>query len=38
MLIDVKDRTIVALDIDLEKLGRKLDVLEPWEQPSPTRS
>jgi hypothetical protein len=32
LLLDMKDQTIVATDIDLEQLGRKLDVLRPWER------
>jgi hypothetical protein len=31
-LIDTKARTVVATDVDLEKLARKLDVLHPWER------
>lgn len=32
ILIDTEKRAIVETDLNLEKLGRKLDVLEPWER------
>jgi hypothetical protein len=32
MLIDTKERTVIATDIDLVGLARKLKVLRPWEQ------
>ena len=31
ILIDTKTRTVVATDVDLAALARKLVVLEPWE-------
>jgi hypothetical protein len=30
-LIDTKKRAIVEVNVDIEKLARKLEVLEPWE-------
>jgi hypothetical protein len=30
-LIDTKKRAIVEVNVDIEKLARKLDVLQPWE-------
>lgn len=32
LLIDTKRRAIVETDVDLEKLGRDLGVLQPWER------
>jgi hypothetical protein len=31
LLIDTKKRAIVEVGVDIEKLARRLDVLEPWE-------
>jgi hypothetical protein len=32
MLVDTKAHTVVATDVDLEQLARKLGVLRPWER------
>jgi hypothetical protein len=32
VLIDVKKRAVVETDVDVEKLGRELGVLQPWEK------
>jgi hypothetical protein len=32
IVIDTAKRTIVAADVDIVELARKLDVLEPWER------
>jgi hypothetical protein len=31
-IIDTEHNAISALHVDLEKLGRKLGVIEPWEE------
>jgi hypothetical protein len=31
-LIDLKQNALVETDVDMEKLGRKHGVLEPWER------
>jgi hypothetical protein len=31
-LIDTKTRTVIETDVDLAKLARKLEVLQPWER------
>ena len=31
-LIDTKKRVVVDANVDLEKLARRLQVLEPWER------
>jgi hypothetical protein len=31
ILIDTEKRTIIAADVDVEQLARKLGVLHPWE-------
>jgi hypothetical protein len=35
MIIDAEKHTVIATDVDLAKLARKLDVLQPWEKASP---
>jgi hypothetical protein len=35
VLIDVKNSEIVEIDVDLDKLARKLDVLHPSERTTP---
>jgi hypothetical protein len=35
LLIDTKTRSVVATDVDLAALARKLEVLEPWEKTTP---
>jgi hypothetical protein len=35
-LVDTKKRVILQVNVDIEKLARKLDVLEPWERPALT--
>jgi hypothetical protein len=32
ILIDTEKRAIIETNVDLEKLARKLDVLNPWER------
>jgi len=32
IIIDTKKQTVIETDVDLEKLARKLDVLQPWER------
>jgi hypothetical protein len=32
MLVDMKERTVIAVDVDLVKLARKLKVLQAWER------
>jgi hypothetical protein len=32
MLIDTKERTVIATEVDLVKLARKLRVLQVWER------
>jgi hypothetical protein len=32
VVIDFKRRAVVERDVDLQKLARRLDVLEPWER------
>ena len=32
LLIDTKTRSVVATDVDLAALARKLEVLQPWER------
>jgi hypothetical protein len=32
MLVDTRAHTVVATDVDLEQLARKLGVLKPWER------
>jgi hypothetical protein len=32
MLVDTKTHTVVATDVDLGQLARKLGVLKPWER------
>ena len=34
-LIDTKKRAIIETDVDIEKLARKLNVLQPWERWEP---
>ena len=36
MLVDVKKGEVIETDVDLDKLARKLEVLQPWEQ-APSR-
>jgi hypothetical protein len=32
IIIDTKKQAVVEADVDLAKLARKLDVLQPWER------
>jgi hypothetical protein len=32
LLIDTKKRAVIEADVDLEKLARRLEILEPWER------
>jgi hypothetical protein len=32
MLVDVRKGEVIETDVDLDKLARKLDVLQPWER------
>jgi len=32
LVVDIKGRRVIEQNVDLEKLARKLDVLEPWER------
>jgi len=32
LLIDIKKAAVLAAEVDLEKLARQLEVLEPWER------
>ena len=36
LLIDTKTHAVVETDVDLDKLARKLEVLQPWER-APSR-
>jgi hypothetical protein len=35
-LVDTKKRVILQVNVDIEKLARKIEVLEPWERPALT--
>jgi hypothetical protein len=35
LLIDTRSRTVIATDVDIDKLARKLGVLQPWETAPP---
>ena len=35
MLIDIKTRSVVATEVDLTTLARRLGVLQPWERATP---
>jgi hypothetical protein len=32
LVIDTKKKTVVEADVDIEKLARRLEVLQPWER------
>jgi hypothetical protein len=37
MLVDMNKGEVLETDIDLDKLVRKLEVLQPWERAAPPR-